>query len=291
MEINPSQVRLDRWVKQQFPQLSNRHVDEALDKALISSKSLGKLTKGQRLREPVEIDFSKLTSHLEQIRQGTRNTQVKVVETNAGWVAVDKPAGMHCHPISLFDTDTLTHWAFAELPETREAFLDIQPEVTPHRLDFGTSGIVIVARHKPAFDYWRELFSKKQVHKKYRALCWGNPEWDEKELSLYIGHDPKDSRKMTVDWKLREGTKALPALTRVKVIERRNDGTFLVDVTCETGVTHQIRVHLASEGFPLVGDSLYDPAFEGRALKPPYHQLRAYELQAGELHIKIDPNL
>ena len=83
------------------------------------------------------------------------------------------------------------------------------------------------------------------------------------------------------------GEYARPAESRVKVIKSLSD-RFLAEVRCSTGVTHQVRVHLAFKGHPLLGDPLYDPGLEGRPVKPKYHQLRAVQLSTPEGSFAVD---
>ncbi len=232
------------------------------------------LAKGTRLPEGETLDFARLQAHLEALARGNPGLVIPILRTEAGFWIVDKPAGMPGHPLRLEDTATVTHWALAQSPMLAKEFPFIQPTLTPHRLDTGTSGLLVVARTADAFAQWRRRFTAKEVKKTYRAWCWGVPPTDVWECREAIGKGKgKGGAVMAVG-----GREARPALSRVRVVRRHPD-RFLVEVECETGVTHQVRVHLSHGGFPLLGDRKYDDQFAMRAEQPPWHQLRAIVLR------------
>jgi 23S rRNA pseudouridine1911/1915/1917 synthase len=282
-------MRTDQWVKQRFPLLTNRHIDEAIAAGLVTLSNGKPVTKGDRLDNPDELlDVTRLKTHLEQLVKGNTEISVTIVNEYLDFWVVDKPAGLDSHPISLFDTHTATHWAFARLPELAREFSEHQPTITPHRLDGGTSGLLIVAKTKAAYDLWRERFHKKQVTKKYRAKCWGIPDRAYYLNQSAIAHHPSHKGKM-VTVRHRYIPPVMESSTEFRVLEvYQNPDHFLCEVICHTGVTHQVRVHAADLGFPLIGDDLYDATFESRALKPPYHELRAIELKWLELKFSLN---
>jgi 23S rRNA pseudouridine1911/1915/1917 synthase len=138
-----------------------------------------------------------------------------------------------------------------------------------NRLDTETSGLVLVAKNQPAFENLREQFRRRRIAKKYFALVWGNPS-DSGSISLALAHDSTDKSRMEVvaaSGAHRHRLRSWHALTRFRKLA--NSGLMsLLEISIETGVTHQIRVHLAAIGHPIVGDSLYgserDPTELGR---------------------------
>ena len=186
-------------------------------------------------------------------------------------LAVAKPAGLPTLPGANFLQATLLHQV-----QTYD------PDAAPlHRLGRWTSGIVLCARNQQARAAVVRQWSTQQVVKRYRALAVGSPGWDDMSVSTPIGPVPHALLGMlhaaAVDGK--------PALSRVTVIERR-ETAFLCDVRIATGRPHQIRIHLAAAGHPLLGDPLYGvggvPAADSHALPgdPGYH------LHAAELSIR-----
>ncbi len=280
MNRGKEKLRVDKAVKEAFPGLTNRQIDEAISQGLVTDNLGKRVAKGEKSKD---LNFEKLLGHLNQIQTGNPQLKISILEEHKDWLAIDKPAGIPGHPISLFDFNTVTHWMFAHYPEVKANFSEYQPILTPHRLDTDTSGILIVAKTKESYELWRSHFSQKKMTKKYLAWCWGVPSDSEWECDFRMEHDPKDERKMRVG----DGAQSLPAQSQIKVLLQKED-KFLCEVTCETGVTHQVRVHLSNQGYPLVGDKLYDSQWDSRQKNLPFHQLRAVELRSENVHIKAD---
>ncbi len=274
--------RLDQFLRQRFPSLTRRQAEEAADGGLVKTAAGAKVKKGLRGFAPESLDLAPLASHLEALRKGNPALKIVVLQSTPELFVIDKPAGIHSHPLSLFDRDTVTGWAFQHDPQIAIEFPEIQPTVTPHRLDKETSGILLVARTQSAFQKWRGIFSGHAAAKEYLAWCWGSPGDKTYNVENQIGHDARDARKMRVGWDGDPGLRGpfLDAASRIEVLEVRSD-KFLARVSCETGVTHQVRVHCADLGFPLVGDELYDPAHAERPVSVAGHLLRAVKLIAG----------
>jgi 23S rRNA pseudouridine1911/1915/1917 synthase len=266
-------ARADWLLHQAFPQLTGSQVDEAIETGLVRLVGPGSLKKGTRLTAEQQLDCEGLEKRLIELREGNPALEVPVVHEDPTYWIVDKPAGMPGHPLRLAESDTVTHWALAHDPDVRRFFPQAQPTLTPHRLDTGTSGLLIVARTPKAYADWRERFDEKQVTKSYLAWCWGVPEKDSWTVDAPIGKDKGPASRMAVD-----GRDARLATSHVGVVKRLPD-RFLAEVACETGVTHQVRVHLALGGFPLLGDRTYDTEFESRADQPANHLLRAARIE------------
>lgn len=218
----------------------------------------------------------------------------RVIYESKDFVAVDKPAGLLVHRVpnqTASDEPTLAGWALKRYPETRNVGDD--PSVRPgivHRLDKETSGIMLIARTQTAFDHLKTLFQSRGIKKEYLVLVWGVvPERTgtiRKSISLKPG---------TVKRSVHGGKMEKEAVTRYELkrhIERDGEQFSLLSVFPETGRTHQIRVHLASIGHPVVGDTLYgrkrEPAWVKRLM------LHALALSFKDLHgasfrLEIEP--
>ena len=275
----------DRW-----PNLTQRQREEALNSGLVCLNSGQKLKKGDKIASHEVLNCERLETHLEFLSKGCDVAGVQVVANEAGFVVVDKPAGVPTHPISLFDSETLTDWAKYHYPEVKLEFPEVQPTLTPHRLDIGTSGVVILATTKQEYAKWRERFKSKVVSKTYLAWCWGRPKKSEYVCEFSVAHAGGDGRKMVaLKGDAKHRPPVLEASSKIKVQEVLGEtGIFLASIDCSTGVTHQVRVHLAALGFPLVGDDLYDSEYEKRAIKRKFHALRAISLSCSEIRFSVD---
>lgn len=273
-------IRVSKWLQDKYPLLNQRQREEALDFGLVLDDSGKKIKKGEKVPSTSLLNCEGLNRYIEILKKGSEITSVKLVKQETGFVVVDKPIGLASHPISLFDEQTMTQWARFHYPSVANEFLEIQPTLVPHRLDTGTSGILLVALEQQHFVKWREAFKSKRVTKQYLAWCWGDPQSDDFSCEFSIGHAMGDSRKMVA---LRGNVRYRPpvftALSKITVVKKvKERGIFLAKIDCSTGVTHQVRIHLATLGFPLVGDELYDPEKETRKIKRPFHALRAISL-------------
>ncbi len=275
-------ARADWLVHQAFPQLTGNQVEEAIETGLVRLVGPGSLKKGTRLTPEQTLDCEGLEARLVQLRLGNPGLKIAIVHEAPTFWLVDKPAGMPGHPLRLAETETVTHWAMAQDPDIARFFPQAQPTLTPHRLDTGTSGLLVVCRTPAAYDDWREQFQMKQVRKAYLAWCWGvaaEPEWVTENP---IGKAKGEGGRMAVD-----GRDFREATTAVSVVKQLPD-RFLAEVRCETGVTHQVRVHLSFAGYPLIGDRSYDTDFESRPDQPAHHLLRAHRLECEAVSCQAD---
>ena len=166
-------------------------------------------------------------------------------------IVINKPKGMIVHPGNGNPDGTLVN---AVMAKCKGSLSGIGGEIRPgivHRLDKDTSGIIIVAKNDLSHINLSNQIKNREVKKTYIALVRGIVKENEATINMPIARSPKDRIKMAV---VRNGKEAI---THFKVLERYSEGFSLLEIKIDTGRTHQIRVHLAEIGYPVVGDYVY----------------------------------
>lgn len=170
-------------------------------------------------------------------------------------VVVNKPAGMVVYPSAGHNQGTLMNALSHHCKKLASVGRPLRPGVI-HRLDKDTSGVMVVALNDEAYYNLVEQFRQRTITRRYIALVYGNLKEDKGEITLKIGRSQSDRKKMST--RVRKGKEAI---TRWKALERFSNAT-LIEAKLGTGRTHQIRVHFASMGYPVLGDRTYGKKVE-----------------------------
>lgn len=178
-----------------------------------------------------------------------RDLPLTLVHVDDHLAVVDKPAGLVVHPAPGHWDDTLVHALMFHLP-TLSAVGGAQRAGIVHRLDKGTSGLMVIARDDLSHRRLAAQFADHSAGRTYLALVYGSPSADSGTLDRPLGRHPVDRLRQAV----RDDGRRAVTHWRVR---RRGVGVSLIECTLQTGRTHQVRVHLASMGHPLLGDGLY----------------------------------
>jgi 23S rRNA pseudouridine1911/1915/1917 synthase len=253
-------ARLDAFLRAQLPFLSRRELADALAEGCFTTNGRP-ARKGARLTEGDVVKFSGTSARLSKLPIPNLELRVPVIYEDASLLALNKPAGMDCHGFSGQDDATLANFLVARRPELSKVGNSRWEAGLVHRIDRDTSGLLLVAKHQAVFDALRGQFRRRAIKKIYLALVQGCTA-EQGRIAFPLMHDPRDRRKMRAAMAPRKGArkhKVWPALTHYRKLGEHKSLSFL-HLEMETGVTHQLRAHLALIGHPIVGDALYSAA-------------------------------
>jgi 23S rRNA pseudouridine1911/1915/1917 synthase len=239
--------RLDRFVARSLPELTRSRVRRLIDEGFVTvddrlpAKAGAALASGHRVSVTVPPP--------EPATLEPEAVPLRIVYEDDDLLVVDKPPGMAVHPAPGHSSGTLVHAVLAHCPGLSTVGGEGRPGIV-HRLDKDTSGLIIVAKNDAAHLSLARQLKERRVEKTYIALVEGRLKQREGVIDAPTGRHPVRRKKMAVVEGGRE------ARTRYRVL-REIDGRSLVEVRPETGRTHQIRVHFAAIGHPVVGDPVY----------------------------------
>ncbi len=197
------------------------------------------------------------------------SVELRLIYSDPDFVVVDKPAGMVVHPAPGHARGTLVHALLGLGGTWSTAGGAARPGIV-HRLDAGTTGLILAARNDEAHRALASQLADRTLSRTYLAIVLGSPRQDEGIIEGPIGRDPRNRKRMAIT----EGGR--PARTRYRILDRK-PGFTLVEAELESGRTHQVRVHLAALGHPLAGDRLYGGTRAAASAGRP--MLHAYRLR------------
>jgi len=269
-------IRIDNFLKKRLPEFSRHQISQAVKEARILVNH--KKTKPSHLLKENDEVFCQLEKEIspKELKPLALSPEPKILYEDKNIFVFDKPAGLVVHPSeTTLGRPSLAAWLIGKYPFLNSVGEDrLRPGIV-HRLDKDTSGVLIVAKNNPTFFYLKDLFKKREIHKKYLALVVG----EVMRAKGTIEHSIIRSRRGPFQRRVvysRDEKAGKTAFTEYKV-KQRYQGYTLLEIIPRTGRTHQIRVHLASLGFPVCGDCLYKKK-KKEDLKLSRHFLHAQEI-------------
>lgn len=251
-------IRIDRFLKDHFPEISRPEIIRALDNGQIRVNGR-RIIKGERVTAGSSVELNeKLAAWSHPKLLPNSSIALTVVHQDADLVIFNKPAGIPVHPLYWDETNTLANGALARFPELATVGSPPKEAGFVHRLDTGTSGLVVAARTATAYDAMRQLFAGDGIEKIYLGLVWGRLDGTG-VIEAPIASDGRGSPRVKVlsDPTAQVAGPARWAKTLFEVEASYLEVTLLRLTIVGAGQRHQLRAHLASIGHPIVGDSIY----------------------------------
>ena len=264
-----SGIRIDRYLSQELGEISRSYLQKLLkaEDILVNQKAVKsnyKVCPGDviELVIPEAVEPEILPEKMD----------LDILYEDQDIILINKPKGMVVHPAAGHDTGTLVNGLMDHCRGNLSGINGVMRPGIVHRIDMDTTGVIIACKNDMAHNSIAAQLKEHSITRKYYAIVHGVLKEDEGTVDAPIGRHPADRKKMSINHK-----NGREAVTHYRVLERFSKFTY-IECRLETGRTHQIRVHMASIGHPLLGDEVYGPA------KCPY-RLQGQTLHAGILGI------
>ncbi|MCX5833958.1 MAG: RluA family pseudouridine synthase [Deltaproteobacteria bacterium] len=271
-------TRLDVFLATNIPSMTRSQIQKLIDQGLVQVR--GQKTKaGQKLKAGEAVILFKPPPVEDEL--APEDLPLRILYEDQAIAVVEKPAGMVVHPAAGNVRGTLVNALLHHLKDLSGVGGVLRPGIV-HRLDKGTSGVMVVAKNDAAHKGLTDQFKKREVKKVYLALVYGDVRENEGVVDLPVGRHPRDRKRMSI-----RSPRGREAFTRWRVVERFGDVTLL-EVVIKTGRTHQIRVHLNTIGHPVIGDRTYGnprrlASIADRAERSKLAEMKRQTLHAGTL--------
>ena len=254
-------MRLDKHILEMHPDFSRSRIEGLIKSGFVTVNGAVAEKAGMKVSEDDEI-VVEIPPPVPAIPE-PEDIPLEIVFEDEDMVVVNKRPGMVVHPAPGHFTGTLVNALLHHCPNLSGIGGVARPGIV-HRLDQDTSGLIVVAKSQPAMDGLVQAFSShKNIEKTYLAICHGRPRLDAGRIENLIGRHPVDRKRMAIVEK-----NGKVAVTNWRVFDCSRQQSTAVECRIETGRTHQIRVHMASLGCPVIGDKVYGKSALDKKLDP-----------------------
>lgn len=257
-------MRIDRLLSLLYEEITRSYIQKLIEKehVLVNGKPVTK--SGYKVKEGETISF--LLPDPEPLDIQPENIPLDIIYEDDDVILINKGKNMVVHPAPGHYSGTLVNGLMYHCRGNLSGINGVMRPGIVHRIDRNTTGVIVACKNDKAHQCLSEQLKVHSITRKYHAVVYGNIREDTGRIEAPIGRHPIDRKKMAINY--RNGK---PAATNYRVLERFNNRFTYIECSLETGRTHQIRVHMASIGHPLLGDDVYGPvncpfSLEGQVL-------------------------
>ncbi len=251
--VEELKTRLDKFLAEQLPDISRSRIQRDIEDGQVKVNGEVVAVSKHVVRKDDKVSYNFVPDAAPE----PKNIPLHTLYNNHDLLILDKPAGLAVHPGAGFKGDSLAQALLYHFKDISVVGEEGRSGIV-HRLDKDTSGVMVVALSQAMYEHLKDAFAQRRIKKEYIALVAGKLEPPHGLIDKPLGKSKRDFRKYTVDKSDMVLEKS--SLTEYWVLEHLSDGIddyTLIRLKLHSGRTHQIRVHLFSEGFPLIGDLLY----------------------------------
>ncbi|MBD2141397.1 RluA family pseudouridine synthase [Anabaena sp. FACHB-1250] len=271
IQVIENSDRLDRYLSQKLSDLSRSRIQQLIEQGHVQVND--QICTSKKVNLKIGDRISLEIPAIEPLQLIAADIPLDILYEDEELIILNKPAGLVVHPAPGHPDGTLVNAILAHCPNL-PGIGGIQRPGIVHRLDKDTTGAIVIAKTDLAYQHLQAQLQAKTARREYLGLVYGVPKTETGSIDLPIGRNPQDRKKMGIV-SLEDGGRA--AITHWQVQERLANYT-LIHFQLETGRTHQIRVHSAKIGHPIVGDPLYSSA-HSIGVNLPGQALHAWKLQ------------
>lgn len=249
--VEDADSRIDRYLAQQLPDQSRSFLQKLIRQEMITVN--GRPVKANyRVQAEDQVHVTVPDPQIPDILP--ENIPLDILYEDADVLVINKPKGMVVHPAAGHYSNTVVNAVMYHCRDNLSGINGVMRPGIVHRIDMDTTGAIVICKNDAAHQSLALQLKEHSITRSYRAIVWNNLKEDEGTIDRPIGRHPTDRKKMTINEK--NGKRAI---THYRVLERFGRFTY-IECRLETGRTHQIRVHMASIGHPLLGDPVYGPS-------------------------------